>query len=144
MLRRDFLKLSATGALMTTAPSLLASPANAQSSAAKVITAGKRAIEVTGKAVNVLGLTQPGGSHGLVMNAGENFRVLLENRISEPTAIHWLGSPRPGSRTVSPASHRSRSRTAGVTTTTSRSHVPAHSGCTRTWDCRSSVCLPRL
>jgi FtsP/CotA-like multicopper oxidase with cupredoxin domain len=91
MLRRDFLKLSATGALMTTAPSLLASPANPQSSAAKVITAGKRVIEVKGKAVNVLGLTQPGGSHGLVMNAGENFRVRLENRISEPTAIHWHG-----------------------------------------------------
>lgn len=91
MLRRDFLKFSATGALMTTAPSLFASPAKAQSSAPKVITASKRVIEVKGRAVNVLGLTQPGASRGLVMNAGENFRVRLENRIGEPTAIHWHG-----------------------------------------------------
>jgi FtsP/CotA-like multicopper oxidase with cupredoxin domain len=91
MLRRDFLKLSATGTLMTTAPSLFASSAKAEGSAPRIITAAKRVIEVKGKAANVLGLTQPGGSHGLVMNAGENFRVRLENRIGEPTAIHWHG-----------------------------------------------------
>lgn len=91
MLRRDFLKLSATGALMTTAPSIFASPVNAQSAAPKIITAVKRVIDVKGKAANVFGLSQPGGDHGLVMTAGENFRVRLENRAGEPTAIHWHG-----------------------------------------------------
>lgn len=91
MFRRDFLKLSATGALMTTAPSLFASTVQGQSSEPKTITAVKRVIEVKGKAVDVLGLTQPGGRHGLTMNAGETFRVRLENRIGEPTAIHWHG-----------------------------------------------------
>lgn len=91
MLRRDFLKLSATGALMTTAPALFASTAKGQGSDPTIITAAKRVIEVKGKAADVLGLTQPGGRHGLVMNAGETFRVRLENRIGEPTAIHWHG-----------------------------------------------------
>lgn len=76
---------------MATAPSLFASPAKAQTSAPKIITAGKRVIEVKGKAANVLGLTRSSGGHGLTMNAGENFRVRLENRIGEPTAIHWHG-----------------------------------------------------
>ncbi|WP_258592112.1 multicopper oxidase family protein [Mesorhizobium sp. AR07] len=76
---------------MTTAPSLFASHAKAQGSAPTIITAGRRVIEVNGKAANILGLTQPAGSHGLVMNAGETFRVRLENRVGEPTAIHWHG-----------------------------------------------------
>ncbi|MDH7799116.1 MULTISPECIES: multicopper oxidase family protein [unclassified Beijerinckia] len=70
-----------------TAPALFASPGNGP----KIVTAAKRVIEVKGKAANVFGLSQPGGDHALVMNAGENFRVRLENRIGEPTAIHWHG-----------------------------------------------------
>lgn len=89
MRRRDFLRLSATGVLATVSPALPASgkPAAGQ----KIVMAGKRVIEVKGRAANVLGLTQPDGSNGLVMDAGENFRVRLENRIGEPTVIHWHG-----------------------------------------------------
>lgn len=98
MLRSDSLNLSATGAPKTTALSLFVSPAKGESSAPQIITAGKRVIEVKGKAVNVLGQTQPGGSHGLAMNAGENFRVRLGNRIGEPTAIHGHGLTPPWQR----------------------------------------------
>lgn len=86
--RRGFLAASAATLSVAAFPSLLL-PARAEGH--KVITAGRRVIEVKGKAADVLGLTQPDGSTGLVMNAGENFRVRLDNRIGEPTSIHWHG-----------------------------------------------------
>ena len=39
----------------------------------------------------MFGLLQPNGAHGLVMNAGERFRVRLSNAVQEPALIHWHG-----------------------------------------------------
>lgn len=89
--RRGFLSASAAALSLAAVPSLLLPARPARADGHKVITAGKRVIEVNGKPANVFGLTQADGSHGLVMNAGDNFRVRLENRIGEPTAIHWHG-----------------------------------------------------
>jgi len=48
-------------------------------------------IEVNGRAATVFGLTQPDGTHGLVTEVGQRFRVRLENRLAEETLIHWHG-----------------------------------------------------
>lgn len=93
--RRGFLSASAAALSLAAVPSLLLPVRQARADGHKVITAGKRVIEVNGKPANVFGLTQADGSHGLVMNAGENFRVRLENRIGEQTAIHWHGLTAP-------------------------------------------------
>ncbi|PSJ58928.1 multicopper oxidase family protein [Pseudaminobacter soli (ex Li et al. 2025)] len=89
--RRDFLAASAAAFSAAAVPSLLLPARPARADGQKVITAGRRVIEVKGRAATVFGLTQADGSHGLVMSAGENFRVRLENRIGEPTVIHWHG-----------------------------------------------------
>ena len=88
--RRRFIAASAATLSLAAAPSLLM-PRPARADGHKVITAAKRTIEVKGRSANVFGLTQADGSHGLVMNADERFRVRLENRLGEPTAIHWHG-----------------------------------------------------
>lgn len=89
--RRRFMAASAATLSLAAAPSLLVPVRPARADDHRVITAAKRTIEVKGRPANVLGLTQADGSQGLVMNAGERFRVRLENRIGEPTAIHWHG-----------------------------------------------------
>ncbi|PWK64979.1 multicopper oxidase family protein [Aminobacter sp. AP02] len=89
--RRGFLAASAATLSVAAVPSLLLPVRPARADGHKVITAAKRVIEVKGKAANVFGLTQDDGSSGLVMNAGENFRVRLKNLIGEPTVIHWHG-----------------------------------------------------
>ncbi|WP_019170104.1 multicopper oxidase family protein [Pseudaminobacter salicylatoxidans] len=89
--RRGFLAASAATISAAAVPSLLLPARPARAAGHKVITAGKRVIEVTGRAANVFGLTQADGSSGLVMTAGDNFRVRLDNRIGEPTVIHWHG-----------------------------------------------------
>lgn len=50
-----------------------------------------RTVEVDGKSSNMMGLAQPGGQSGLSLNAAQPFDVLLENKLSVPTAIHWHG-----------------------------------------------------
>jgi FtsP/CotA-like multicopper oxidase with cupredoxin domain len=57
-----------------------------------------RTIEVKGKAAKVFGLLQPNGAHGLVMNAGERFRVRLTNAVEEPALIHWHGLTPPNAQ----------------------------------------------
>lgn len=89
--RRGFLSASAAALSVAAVPSLLLPVRPARADGHKVITAGRRVIEVKGKAANVFGLTQADGTSGLIMNAGENFRVRLKNLIGEPTAIHWHG-----------------------------------------------------
>jgi FtsP/CotA-like multicopper oxidase with cupredoxin domain len=89
--RRGFLAASAAAISAAAVPSLLVPTRPARADGNTVITAGRRVIEVKGRAADVFGLTQADGSHGLVLTAGENFRVRLENRIGEPTVIHWHG-----------------------------------------------------
>ncbi len=102
MNRREFLTRLATGAAVVSSGSAIW-PATgwSQTSAANMIsTSGtasrslsitKRVIEVNGKAANVFGLVQPGGTTGLVLEADGQFDVALSNNIDEPTLIHWHG-----------------------------------------------------
>jgi FtsP/CotA-like multicopper oxidase with cupredoxin domain len=56
-----------------------------------VLRAETRVIEVKGRPATVFGLRQPDGTHGLVLEAGQRFRVRLENRLREETLVHWHG-----------------------------------------------------
>ncbi len=89
--RRQFLaKTAAAGALAAT-PSLLLPARPALAGTHTMITAGTRVIEVAGRAATVFGLTQANRRHGLVVDAGQRFRVRLDNRIDEATVVHWHG-----------------------------------------------------
>lgn len=59
---------------------------------------GTRVIEVQGRPAKVFGLTQPGGAHGLIMNAGERFRLRLGNDGGEAALIHWHGLTPPNAQ----------------------------------------------
>src|SRR5580698_2039849 len=50
-----------------------------------------RTLEINGKPASVLGLLQPNGTQGLESVYNQPFRVVLENKLTEPTAIHWHG-----------------------------------------------------
>ncbi len=50
-----------------------------------------RTLEINGKSASVLGLLQPSGTQGLEWVYNQLFRVVLENKLTEPTAIHWHG-----------------------------------------------------
>jgi FtsP/CotA-like multicopper oxidase with cupredoxin domain len=54
-----------------------------------------RSIEVNGRAATVFGLHQPDGTRGLFLDPGERFAVELENRLDEPTIVHWHGQTPP-------------------------------------------------
>ena len=51
----------------------------------------RRSIEVNGKAASVFGISQPDGTSGIRTRSGARFRVRVENRIGEPSLIHWHG-----------------------------------------------------
>lgn len=91
--RRQFLASSAATGLVSAVPSLLVPgrPVFADSNSATTIQVTNRVIDVNGHPATVFGLMQPGASHGLVTEAGRNFRVRLENHIDEETLIHWHG-----------------------------------------------------
>jgi FtsP/CotA-like multicopper oxidase with cupredoxin domain len=92
--RRRFLATSAALGAASVAPSARA----ASEPAPTEIAIGTRTIEVKGRAATVFGLTQPDGTHGLVMNAGERFRVRLKNEAAEPALIHWHGLTPPNAQ----------------------------------------------
>lgn len=54
------------------------------------LTATSRVLDVNGRAATVFGLAGPRGQ-GLVIDAGERFRVDLTNELPEPMLIHWHG-----------------------------------------------------
>src|SRR5512132_1991033 len=51
----------------------------------------RRVIEVNGKPASVFDIRQPDGTSGLVTDVGKRFRVRVENKIDEPSLIHWHG-----------------------------------------------------
>jgi FtsP/CotA-like multicopper oxidase with cupredoxin domain len=51
----------------------------------------RRNIEVKGKAASVFGIRQPDGTLGITAAVDRAFRVRVENRIDEPSLIHWHG-----------------------------------------------------
>lgn len=56
-----------------------------------------RTLEINGKSASVWGLLQPNGTQGLESVYNQPFRVVLENKLAEPTAIHWHGLYPPNS-----------------------------------------------
>jgi FtsP/CotA-like multicopper oxidase with cupredoxin domain len=50
-----------------------------------------RTIEVNGKPASVYGIRQPHGTSGIITEAGRVFRVHLENKINQPSLVHWHG-----------------------------------------------------
>ncbi len=54
-----------------------------------------RTLEVKGKAATVYGLSQSDGSRGFVGTEGGRFALELDNRLSEPTLVHWHGMTPP-------------------------------------------------
>lgn len=92
--RRHFLAASAALGAATFTPFARAGTHAAPTS----IAIGTRIIEVKGKAAKVFGLLQPDGSHGLIMNAGERFRVGLANKVDEAALLHWHGLTPPNNQ----------------------------------------------
>src|SRR5690348_14410635 len=51
----------------------------------------RRNIEVNGKPASVYDIRQPDGTFGITTDVGKPFRVRVENKIDEPSLIHWHG-----------------------------------------------------
>jgi FtsP/CotA-like multicopper oxidase with cupredoxin domain len=51
----------------------------------------RRNIVVNGKPASVYGIRQPDGTVGIMTDVGKPFRVRVENKIDEPSLIHWHG-----------------------------------------------------
>ena len=92
--RRRFLVTAAVLGAASVAPVARA----ASHGAATQIAIGTRVVEVKGKAAKVFALTQPDGTHGLTMNAGERFHVRLTNKAGEAALIHWHGLTPPNAQ----------------------------------------------
>ncbi len=88
MNRRIFLNGTACAATLCLS-SLPLTPALASGS--RVLTVDSRSLEVNGRAAKVYGLTGPDSKPGLAFSAGDQFDVLLDNRLAEETMIHWHG-----------------------------------------------------
>jgi len=89
--RRRFLTSFAAAGIAAASPSWLMPARPAFAGPATLLKAGRRTIEVKRRAATVYGLTQADGTHGLVAEAGNSFRVRLENGLDEETLIHWHG-----------------------------------------------------
>jgi len=50
-----------------------------------------RILEINGRPAKVYSLTQPNGTSGLTLSAGERFQVGVNNRLDHDTLIHWHG-----------------------------------------------------
>src|SRR5262245_27185182 len=82
--------LAASTALPTLARSQDATP-RGDSAPPTVLRLERRSIEVNGKPASVFGIRQPDGTAGIRTEVGKRFRVRVENRIDEPSLIHWHG-----------------------------------------------------
>jgi FtsP/CotA-like multicopper oxidase with cupredoxin domain len=91
--RAFFLSAIATSAAATLARSQAETAANAEANSATptVLRLERRAIEVNGKPSSVFRISQPDGTSGIVTRRGARFRVRVENKIDEPSLIHWHG-----------------------------------------------------
>lgn len=56
-----------------------------------VLQVQERDIVVNGKKSQVYAIVQPNGTQGLFLKKGDQFNVVVENRIPHPTGIHWHG-----------------------------------------------------
>jgi len=88
--RRTFL-----GAAATLAAGGVLRPARAATTPPRLLTAGRRILEVGGRAAPVFGITRADGGAGVVLEPGERFAVTLANRCGAPTIVHWHGQEPP-------------------------------------------------
>jgi FtsP/CotA-like multicopper oxidase with cupredoxin domain len=58
---------------------------------ATVLQLQRRSIEVNRKPASVYGIRQPDGTYGITTEVGKPFRVRVENKIDQPSLIHWHG-----------------------------------------------------
>lgn len=91
--RRQVMLAGAASAAFSTLPDGRASAAPA-----RVLTVGRRTIEVNGKAASVFAFEGAGGASGAVLAPGERFTTSLVNRCGAPTIIHWHGQTPPVQR----------------------------------------------
>jgi FtsP/CotA-like multicopper oxidase with cupredoxin domain len=91
--RAIFLSAIATSAAATLARSQTEPGAKTEASSAPptVLRLERRGIEVNGKPSSVFRISQPDGTSGIVTRRGARFRVRVENKIGEPSLIHWHG-----------------------------------------------------
>jgi FtsP/CotA-like multicopper oxidase with cupredoxin domain len=91
--RRTLCVSSAAAAVTTFAGPRTGFGANADENSAPqtVLHLERRSIEVNGKQASVYAISQPNGASGIGTRAGTQFRVRVENRINEPSLIHWHG-----------------------------------------------------
>lgn len=88
--RRQFLASTAAVGTASAWPSVLV-PLVARAGEPTTLRVENRHIDVNGKSARVFAIRQPQGVHGLFTEAGRRFQVVLENRIGEPTLVHWHG-----------------------------------------------------
>jgi FtsP/CotA-like multicopper oxidase with cupredoxin domain len=50
-----------------------------------------RTIEINGRPASIFDIRQPDGTFGIATHVGKRFRVRVENKIEEPSLIHWHG-----------------------------------------------------
>jgi FtsP/CotA-like multicopper oxidase with cupredoxin domain len=86
--RRAFLVSAAAASAATT---LARAQPNTEQAAPTVLRIERRSIEVNGRPASVLGVRQGDGTFGIRTEVGKRFRVRLENKIEEPSLIHWHG-----------------------------------------------------
>jgi FtsP/CotA-like multicopper oxidase with cupredoxin domain len=91
--RAFFLSAVATSAATTFSRSQAEPRVNVDTSGAAqtVLRLERRGIEVNGKPSSVFRISQPDGTSGIVTRSGARFRVRVENKIGEPSLIHWHG-----------------------------------------------------
>jgi len=91
--RAFFLSTIATSVATTLARSQTEPGAKTEASNAPptVLRLERRGIEVNGKSSSVFRISQPDGTSGIVTRRGARFRVRVENKIGEPSLIHWHG-----------------------------------------------------
>jgi FtsP/CotA-like multicopper oxidase with cupredoxin domain len=91
--RRFLLSAVATPAATKLAYAQTESPASTDVSKAPptVLRLERRGIDVNGKPSSVFRISQPDGTSGIVTQSGARFRVRVENKIGEPSLIHWHG-----------------------------------------------------
>ena len=93
--RRVFLLSAAAASTVSVAlarPQTAAQPRTERDSIPQtVLRLHRRNIDVKGKPASIYGIQQPDGIFGIRTEVGKRFRVRVENRIDEPSLIHWHG-----------------------------------------------------
>jgi FtsP/CotA-like multicopper oxidase with cupredoxin domain len=63
----------------------------AQAAAPTVLQTVTRSLDINGKSATMMGIHQSTGNAGLNLSVDQPFNILLENKLSVPTALHWHG-----------------------------------------------------